>query len=261
MRLPVVRHRHACAKRLSGAAAATDSASTTSSTSRSVSTSLTLGTGADEGLAGEPPGARRRHRHPVEMREQVRSTHAEHPPAAVDGRSEDGGVRGRAGPGPGAAVAASRCGVSMPTWTTGAPERVGDVLVGVAPAAARSPRPAGGARVQSAVAASSSSARSRGRQVAVEGEVAPARRRTPPRTRPGCRAAPPPRARRRAPCRPPRPSRVLTCPATGAFATTSTTAGAIAGLTRAPGRSRGRRGPCPRTEPDTLERVPAARGW
>ena len=47
----------------------------------------------------------------------------------------------------------------------------------------------------------------------------------------------------------------MTRPGSGALATTRTWA-----LTRAPARSRGRCGPCPRTEPETLERVPPRAG-
>ena len=54
------------------------------------------------------------------------------------------------------------------------------------------------------------------------------------------------------------PSRVLACPGTGALAITSTVKRAHDASTREKSRVVRR---VPRTEPDTLERVPAARGW
>ena len=143
----------------------------------------------------------------------------------------------------------------MPTWTTGAPEAAAASSVGVdqpvrevgaalgvhgpvggrveqlvgAPASARSPSRARWQRATPYAATHTAS-------VSSSAAAASSAARSIPTTR---------------------PSRVLTLPATGAFATTSIT-GRLHDSTRA--KSRAARS-VPTTEPDTLERVPSARGW
>ena len=153
-------------------------------------------------------------------------------------------------------LGASTCGVSMPTWTTGAARghvgvRVRQPLAEAGPRAARR-------RVQPASAASISSARDGVGEVTRQGEQAVAPARTPSRQAASVssRAA---AARSAAAASMPTsaPSRVFTRPGTGAFATTSALATRHASTRQ---KSRAARA-VPRTEPDTFDRVPAARGW
>ena len=87
--------RNACANWLSGAASATDLASATSSTSRSVVDLAEPGSGTQQGFPRQVTGARGRHRHPGQVPDQVRATDSEEPPATVERRPDDRGVRGR----------------------------------------------------------------------------------------------------------------------------------------------------------------------
>ena len=147
------------------------SASATSSTSRRVTMSVTR---------APARSAPRRVSSPVRAVDmgtscEVRRAGAVHPPrgATSHRRTPGRGLprRGRsAARRPRPARAAWRCGVSMPTWTTGAPEKAAASRCALTSRSAKS-SPRWGWTVQSAVASSSSSARCAVGQDAVEGEV------------------------------------------------------------------------------------------
>ena len=239
-------------------AAATASASATVSTSRSV--------GRRRRRRGRAPTSAARVSSYVvgvdigtscSARRAGRVAQREHPPAAVLGRAEHGVVVGRAAAATSAAASGVSCGVSMPTWTTGPPGRHVDVGVGEPLGEGAPPlagdRPARRARADQLVAADGVG------EVAGQREQAGVRAERRRGTRRGCRAARRRRGRRPRPCR--RRRRAGSSPGRRPAPWRRPGRGVVGRVMTAPARSRGPRAAVPRTEPETLERVPAARGW
>ena len=217
----------------------------------------TVEAGGLERRAGRGPGGRRRHRVPRRRRSPRRGSAQRRAPTSRRPRRRPSTASWSPSPSATAVRSASvTCGVSMPICTTG-PGRSAARSRCAWRAARRSPSPRCGTTVQPASAAASSVARARRRSRSpVEGEPAVGRRRPCAAQVAACRAARRRRARRRRPCRSRRRAGSSPGRATGALATTRIRARHDS--TRA--KSRAVRS-VPRTEPDTFERVPSARGW